>query len=161
MKKYMSTRASQAGDTIVEVMFALAVLGSVLGSAYVVVNRSIITNRLSQERHEAVKLAESQFEKLQVKAALDPTLLQQNGAFCLDASNTVRNIPHADCRVDATGNPTANDPTYRISIVRDAFINLPSSPGVQIGTRFKISIAWSNARGSGDDALDYFYEVYK
>lgn len=57
-------RSKQRGDTIVEVMLALTVIGMALGIAYGIANRSLATGRLAQERIEALKLAEGQLEHL-------------------------------------------------------------------------------------------------
>lgn len=54
----------QRGDTIIEVMLSLAIVGMSLGIAYAITNRSLATGRAAQERIEAVKLAESQLEGL-------------------------------------------------------------------------------------------------
>lgn len=52
----------QRGDTIIEVMLAMAVIGMVLGVAYGIANRSVAIGRSAQERSEALKFAESQVE---------------------------------------------------------------------------------------------------
>jgi prepilin-type N-terminal cleavage/methylation domain-containing protein len=58
---------NQRGDTIVEVMIALAVLGSVMVGGYSIATRSINSVRVSQERGEALKLAEGQLEQLRAR----------------------------------------------------------------------------------------------
>jgi prepilin-type N-terminal cleavage/methylation domain-containing protein len=55
---------SSRGDTLIEVMISMAVIATVLGSAYAISSRSIKVGRLAQERVEAVKLLESQLETL-------------------------------------------------------------------------------------------------
>lgn len=50
------------GDTIVEVMLALSVLGAVIVGGYSIATRSLNGVRVSQERSEALKIAESQLE---------------------------------------------------------------------------------------------------
>lgn len=149
---------SQRGDTIVEVLFALAVLGSVLGSSYVVVSRNVLTNRSAQERLQAVKVAESQFEKLKVKVSGDDTLYDRN-SFCLTPQNDVVPSASTDCKMDAIGAATTGEPQYRVTISRDAYLPFNGNP--QAGTRFKVNVTWVNVRGTGDDTLDYFYEAYR
>lgn len=150
--------SNQRGDTIVEVLFALAILGAVLGSSYVVVSRNVITNRASQERLQAVKLAESQFEKLKVKVASDDTMYDRSG-FCLTNTNIVVINTAADCKMNAAGDATTDQPQYRVTISRAAY--LPLGSNLQAGTRFNINVTWTNVRGTGDDMLEYFYEVYR
>ena len=53
-----------AGDTIVEVMLALAILGLVLGGAYIVTNQSTLNERRAQERNIALQLAQGQIESM-------------------------------------------------------------------------------------------------
>ncbi len=52
----------QRGDTIIEVMLAMVVVGMVLGVSYGIANRSVIVGRDAQERTEALKHAETQLE---------------------------------------------------------------------------------------------------
>lgn len=154
----------ERGDTIVEVLLSLAVLGAVLGAAYVVSNRNIITNRVSQERLEAVKLAETQFERLKIQASNNATVLDQSG-FCLPKGTTPGNevVDASDsrCHVNTNGDPVTADvsPRYSMAIVRDAYVSVPNIP--QAGTRFRITMTWDNVAGDGTDRLDSFYEVYR
>lgn len=52
------------GDTIVEVLLAIAIVSAILGAAYVSVNQSSFGIRQSQERSEALKFTEAQLELL-------------------------------------------------------------------------------------------------
>lgn len=158
MKRFIPPLSSQRGDTIVEVLFALGILGAVLGSSYVVVNRNVIANRASQERLQAVKVAESQFEKLKIKVASDDTMYDRSD-FCLTNANNVALSGAADCRMDAAGDATTDPLQYRVTISRDSYLPYGGDP--RAGTRFKINVMWANVRGGGDDKLDYFYEAYR
>lgn len=55
---------NQTGDTIVEVLLSLTVLGLVIGTAYAIANRSLIRAQQSQERTTALKLAEGQVDSI-------------------------------------------------------------------------------------------------
>ncbi len=55
-------RFRQRGDTIIEVLIALAILGLIIGVAYASANRSLRAAQRSQERGEALKVAETQLE---------------------------------------------------------------------------------------------------
>lgn len=59
---------SQAGDTLVEVMLAMAIIGLVLGGAYATASRSLRIGRQAQERGEALKQVEGQIEKIKYLA---------------------------------------------------------------------------------------------
>lgn len=156
--------SSERGDTIVEVLLSLAVLGAVLGSAYVISSRNITTNRMSQERLEAIKLAETQFERLRVQAAKDGTVFNATD-FCLPKNATqgseVVLASDDKCKVDANGDPVAADvaPRYSMAIVREQYVSIPNVP--QAGTRFRVSMTWEKVGGNGTDRLDSYYEVYR
>ena len=53
---------SDRGDTIVEVLLALVVMGVVLAGSYNLANRSLIVNQNAAERTEAVNLLREQLE---------------------------------------------------------------------------------------------------
>ncbi len=152
----------QRGDTIVEVLISLAVLTTVLGGAYVASSRNALTSRASQERNEAVKLAEGQIEKLRVITQEDPTIFSLSTAFCVTqnaAQLTAVSANNASCYISAAGVPVAASftPRYHVSITKDADV---SAPGVT-GARFSIALTWANVRGDGDDSLETKYEVYR
>ncbi len=61
---HMRRLGSQRGETIVEVLIALAVTSFLIGAAYATANRSLMGARQSQERAEALTFTESQVEAL-------------------------------------------------------------------------------------------------
>lgn len=67
-------RLNQAGDTIVEVLIALAVLGAIIGGGYAVATRSLNGVQVAQERTEATKVAEGQLEAIRSTVATSPSL---------------------------------------------------------------------------------------
>lgn len=80
----MIKNLNQAGDTIVEVLIAMAVVSLVLGGAYATANRSFLSIKLAQERSEALKLAEDQLEQLRVEqqtATTNNTVNNPNSLF--------------------------------------------------------------------------------
>jgi prepilin-type N-terminal cleavage/methylation domain-containing protein len=54
----------QRGDTIIEVMIAMTIMGLVLATAFATANRSLGIGRAAQERAEALELTETQVELL-------------------------------------------------------------------------------------------------
>lgn len=158
VQSVISKPRGQRGDTIVEVMFALAVLGAVLGGAYVVVSRNVITNQSSQERLQAIKIAEAQFERLKIRSVTDTTIFSKSN-FCLTPTNTDVISSDSACRVNGSGSPVVTDPSYTIVITKVADVSANGNP--QAGTRFKITVSWASIRNTGADSLDYLYEVYR
>lgn len=78
----------QQGDTIVEVLIAIAIVSLTLTGAYVSVNRSSNTTRTAQERGEALKWAETQIE--QIKASDANLADAAYASFCFDANLTLQ-----------------------------------------------------------------------
>ena len=160
----MLSNRRERGDTIVEVLICLAVLGLVLGGAYVTANRNSLANRSAQERLEAVKLAEAQIERLRTAVQADSALLNRTVGFCLP-SDTAALTPvaasDARCtvRADDTTAPADVAPRYGMSITRVAAMP-PTSDGV-LGYRYRVTASWENVSGTGIDKLDTFYEVYR
>lgn len=89
-------RLNQAGDTIIEVLLAVAVVGLTIASAYGIASLALRNSRQAQERGEALKIAESQIEGLRAIAANedssdDDIVFPTSGfeTFCLDGITKV------------------------------------------------------------------------
>jgi type II secretory pathway pseudopilin PulG len=76
-----SIKGNYRGDTIIEVMFAMAIIGVVLAAAYATASRNLQTSQFAKERTQASKIAEGQLEQLKTLADLD-VITQET--FCLD-----------------------------------------------------------------------------
>ena len=80
----------QKGDTIVEVLIAVAVVTSVLAIAYATMNQNLRTMRDNQERTEAAKLAQGQVEALKAAWATSTgrtaITTARSGPFCMNGS---------------------------------------------------------------------------
>lgn len=60
----LSLKRNQNGDTIIEVLLAITILGAVIASAYVISSRAMSTTRQNNERNQAIRYAETQLEYL-------------------------------------------------------------------------------------------------
>lgn len=81
----------QRGDTIVEVLIAIAIAGSVLTGAFAISNRSLQQIQMAQEHTEAQKIASSQVEKLDAFIADNPTYVTGSptpSTFCIDTNGS-------------------------------------------------------------------------
>src|ERR1700722_2401069 len=72
-------RLSDSGDTIVEVVIAMAIIGLILAGGYVTSNNSLHNETTSQETANALNLAESQVELMRGFAATSVNALNQAG----------------------------------------------------------------------------------
>lgn len=120
-------KLSSKGDTIVEVLIAIAVLSSVLGTAYAITNRNISNLRNNQERTEATKIAQGQIEALVYKWSTTPSEIksQNSSGFCI-VSGSVENVggsmPTLQPNITQITGPNYADCTfntlYRVGIKR-------------------------------------------
>lgn len=80
---------NQRGDTIMEVLIAVAVLSLILTVSLALANRNTQGNRQAQERGEATKHTESQIELLKsYLATTNNPVLPSSGNFCMNNDGT-------------------------------------------------------------------------
>lgn len=124
----------QRGDTIVEVLLAMAVVGVVLGSSFGIANRSLNIGRSAQERTMALKIAESQLELM--KAINKNVPINETSDFCIKSSSNIVGAGDNACNdVDGDG----GDGLYTVSI---------TPPSVQ--EAYEIKVSWIRL-GAGND----------
>ncbi|MGH7191992.1 MAG: type II secretion system protein, partial [Candidatus Saccharimonadales bacterium] len=143
------------GDTIVEVLIVLAVLGLAISISYATANRSLLNARQAQENSVATEVAQSQVEGLASLGctsgdpACDPTdssnpsyqLFHQPGAFCLNSSYAIVASTNAACKIDSL---------YQIKITYNNTASQPST--------FEVLITWPDVIG-GTDTVRQDYTV--
>ena len=137
----------QAGDTIVEVLIASAIVGLVLTGAFAVANASYKQIRMAQERGEAQRIAQGQTE--QIEGLVQSNLLYVTNPappspypFCFHPiSGAAVVASSADCAQGTEGR-------YRISIARTA--------GLTDNHTFTVTVTWDSLNGRQDRvAVDY------
>lgn len=141
----MRKALSQTGDTIVEVIIAVAVVATILAGAFVVTNRSTQAVRDSQEHAEALQLLQGQVELLR-HAALNHGLTgATTSPFCLDASTFYDNADtNSACLVNNL---------YRLEIIQNA-----ASSGQT--TTFDLTATWDAINGNTDKVyLSYKVQI--
>lgn len=144
----------QRGDTIVEVLIAIAVVSLILGGAYVTTNRSLQATRAAEERGNALKLAESQVEQLKGLAKSNPEAIFGSATplpFCI-SPNTGQPVAasNADCRLGASGTPTSTQPVFNLSVNR-----------ASDGNTFTVTNQWADVSGRITDNVRLIYRVYE
>lgn len=137
-------RLNNRGDTIVEVLLAIAVVSAVLGGAYVATNRSLSGVRQSQERGEALKHVEGQIERLKEAARTDPDspiFTTPTNPFCLNDSL----VPQAPTSA------TCNQDRYRLEITRTLTDDTYT---------FNTRASWTRL-GGAQDQVNIRYRAYR
>ncbi len=124
LRRYMGQR----GDTIVEVLIAIAVAGSILGTSYAIIGRNAKSYQQVSEHTEALKLAEGQLENIRKAAAgtddslKDAIFLPASGStFCTEVildQVTVKSTPCSTGRYTITVNRSGSN-TFETVVVWD------------------------------------------
>lgn len=136
-------RSNQTGDTIVEVMASIAVLGMALGAAYGLSNRSFNTAVHTRDRIEAMALAEGQVEFLKdigLKGQI--ATFNKSGTFCFDDNNGAR---------------STNCVNYKGSIYTLG-ITYCSGVGCSPANVFTVTATWISGGGGDNKQLTLFYK---
>ncbi len=140
----------QKGDTIVEVLIAIAVVSSVLGIAYGTMSRNLQIMRTNQERTEASRLGQGQMEMLKALWGSDQQAIisQGNAGFCLDGGAL---------RLLDGGAPAANSENDDLGGYRDECV---SSGLYRIGVKgdpttrvYRVYVRWDALGGTRSQVI--------
>lgn len=144
-------RLGQTGDTIAEVLIAIAVVSLVLVAAFAVVSRTAKNTRQTQEHSEALKYLEGQTEQLKARATTDATTLfayTASQTFCFNASGTLSDIAgSADSDYDTAGCTFGDPPRYHLGVRQ-------STPNT-----FTATASWDGPLGTKDQ-VTIVYKAY-
>ncbi|HET7060453.1 MAG TPA: prepilin-type N-terminal cleavage/methylation domain-containing protein [Candidatus Saccharimonadales bacterium] len=155
-------RANQSGDTIVEVMIVLAVLGLAIGISYATANRSLLNARQAQENSQASAAAQSQVEQLVSIGCTskNPTCATNNlldnylaahsptSSFCIVAGQPKDSTDSA-CPAQAAL------PGASVAIKCIASCTAPVSPA----RTFEVTVSWDDVLGQGRDTVTQDYTI--
>lgn len=136
--RFRGRRASK-GDTIVEVLIAVAVVSVVITSAYLVANRSTNGIQGAQEQSYAQKLVEQQTELLRSAASLPTT----SGCYDTSASPPLYVVPSGYYNPCLVANGGA---TYTIAI----------EPPSGTQTSFAVKVSWDTVSGQSAHVTAYY-----
>jgi len=169
MKK-LNLIINQSGDTIVEVLMAIAILATVIVSGYYLADNSLNTERSSQEHAEATAIAESQVESLRNQLSSGGGgAVPLSGVGCYDSTGQSTNT---NCYVSPnnfTYLTTTCSSTYAwcyaVTIcystgtpgctVNNAFLTDQSGATFQV-TTYEVKVAWPRL-GGGSNTVFMFY----
>lgn len=117
------------GDTIVEVLIAITVVSSILGGAFVSARRSTNATRASQERVEALAIAQGQMERAITETISHPEWCYKlDGGFSLNLS---------ECKVNDLYSPEV-------------------SVGL-VATDIIVKVTWEGVGGIGPQQIELVY----
>lgn len=112
------------GDTIVEVLIAVAVVSLVLGAAFATVNRTLRNAQQAREHTEALNLLQGQLERTKALTKTPGnTVFTGSTLFCVSSTGTFTPIggstlPAASYPAACTSNAVAG--SYNLGIMRGA-----------------------------------------
>ena len=137
----MLRRLTETGDTIIEVLIAIVVVSFVLTAAYVTANKNTLINQETQERSQALQLANSQLEFLHTTSLGTHNCFTAAGV-AVDAVAGSNN----PCTVNADGSTDTADtlPEYTIAITH------PS-------TTYTVTISWARLTNNASQASVVLY----
>jgi len=141
----------ERGDTIVEVMVVLAVLGLAVGISFATANSNLLAVRGAQENSQATALVQSQIEELRylsTNTSNNRNYIFIPSPFCIDSSNDVITF--------GPGLPT-NLNSYPPKCV-SSFYHLEI---VYASGTFTVSAYWNDVQGLGTDSVTLVYRLYQ
>jgi type II secretory pathway pseudopilin PulG len=153
MPKSIFNKKSQTGDTIVEVLLSLAVISAVLGGAFVSARRSLDATIQARERDQAVRLVETQLERLKTVAGSDVNVFS-GGPFCLIGSPITKQENLSNCRLDSANNtfgPGSQSIPYELRVERS---------GAGTSVLFTVIAEWERV-GGGEERASVAYRVHQ
>lgn len=130
-----------AGDTIVEVLIAIAIVSLTLTSAYALTRRNTMASQQTQEQSTALKLVERQTELL-LADAIAPTVLG-----CFNETGVYVVLPSVECSMNFNGLQ------YDEAVDGGAKYNLSINPTAN-GT-YTVNAQWSTLSGPTADVSTY------
>ncbi|HVA10792.1 MAG TPA: type II secretion system protein [Candidatus Dormibacteraeota bacterium] len=153
------------GDTIVEVLIVLSILGFAISISYASASRSLADAQQSEQNSYATELARSQIEEIlaMVNGGTEDAagnlsglsnVHPQNGTqFCMTNGAAVP-ASAVSCQYPATGVPY----TWTDTLTQVATGN-PSFP-YPYTNNFQVQVVWPDALGQGQDTVTLSYRAY-
>ena len=152
------SKLKQSGDTLIEVLLAIAILSSVLAGSYSITRKSLRIAQASQDRIYGLKLLEGQVEMLRRYREIDSsgwvaglnTVLTATDSYCFNPNDLLADAgsfkPHSQApdKCESFG-PPEEPSRYKVINTRDATI--PASPV------YVFRVEWLTVNGGGEEVL--------
>jgi prepilin-type N-terminal cleavage/methylation domain-containing protein len=156
---YIKSRLKQnnRGDTIIEVLIVLAILGMALGITYATASRSLLSTSGAQENSQATAYLKSQAETLRYLAPVQSgsqDIFTPSGAFCIDPDPSSLVTVPVTTPLNLTSYPAeCIQGFYHVSIIR-------SAPDGNNASDFILTARWDDIHGDGTDSVTLTYRLY-
>lgn len=162
-------RLKERGDTIIEVLIAIAIISFILAGGYVTADRSSGNVEDSEEHEIATTIAQTQLELLNSQ----PNLLNLGPKFTsgnitcynptnyhLISSGPVSGIPGADPSYSSDKLLCTNYDGYpeNFTVALTLVSPNPTPSGIPIPT-YQVDVTWPHLGGSGQDDIKLFYQT--
>lgn len=146
-------RRRQAGDTIIEVMVVVAILGFAFSISYATATRSLNKTRNSQEHAEALQYLTSQIELLR-NDATDATIAS-HVRFCMDPTTDKPVFISSGAYATVCNMGTSS--RYALSISYQQRVPGSTAPQDDV---YSASVAWEGIAGLGLQHENIYYKLH-
>jgi type II secretory pathway pseudopilin PulG len=159
-------KITSSGDTIVEVMVVLAILGLAISISFATANRSLLDTSQAEENSQATEYAESQVEDLRYLAptsnsadtSQNPTsnIFNPTTAFCITNPTVASPITTSNCKFGPQN--------YQVLVYNcDDYNGGSNNPCTATSSRsdtFIVQATWPDPLGQGSDTVTLSYRVH-
>lgn len=188
MKKYSKTilhiRSDKAGDTIIEVLIAIAIAGFAIGITYATAERSLQQAITAKEHNEALNIVENQISDLQIRyqrAATASSFESQFGYanpyhhYCLNDSSTgpndrtnqwapynnSNNLTQSSSLVTTSQGGLYNNKCTRPGGGFNYYIDIAVSQttSTRSPSLFQVIVRWERIGGGSNNQASIYYKV--
>ncbi|HUA13226.1 MAG TPA: prepilin-type N-terminal cleavage/methylation domain-containing protein [Candidatus Sulfotelmatobacter sp.] len=166
LKRYLR---KERGDTIIEVLVVLTILGLAMSISYATANQSLDDTRQAQDAAQAAQIVQSQLESLRTMVTNPATVNgNPNPNYIFNPNYTMANsvcvTPDAVTpgTFDISSNSGASSSTNPCYLYNQFIVSISytQSSGV-IGGQFEIQASWYGTNGSGTNTSTLFYNLYQ
>jgi len=150
---------NQFGDTIVEVLIAMAVLGLTMTTSYKSINNILINFHEANERAQAVKLVETQIEELRAYIGAAPSSPTPDcfsyrsgvGTSNISPESSIGPAGTNPCIIQSDGTKAAatSEPAYKLSITA---VVPPPYGTVPLPNTYTVTATWISQHGGNESA---------
>jgi type II secretory pathway pseudopilin PulG len=145
-------KLNKTGDTIIEVLLSLAVLGMVISTAFAIASRSLKRAQQAQERTEATKLVEGQIDRIKY-------LSESNLASDITAFSDITTSTTAMCLKPLTQNDQRIIQSYTVGDnCKEGIFNYSISYDASAHL-FTIKTVWPSLGSNGEENVTMKYRT--